>query len=73
MPLQLFQLRIGLTRVEDPRWPEDAIEEEYEKIGVTVKTKINERKMEILNEGLDWNCDWAQKEIVRMGGKIPKD
>lgn len=57
--------------VEDPRQPGDEIEEEYEEINVVVIPQENPRKRELLNEALRWGCEWAQKEHIRMGGKLP--
>jgi hypothetical protein len=57
--------------IEDPRRPGDEIEEEYEETNVVVRPKVNERKMELLNQALSWGCEWAQKELLRLGGKLP--
>jgi hypothetical protein len=59
--------------VEDPRQPGDEIEEEYEQTNVVVIAQENPRKRELLNEALRWGCEWAQKEHIRMGGKLPLD
>ncbi len=58
---------------EDPRSPGDVIEEEYEKINVVVRPQVDTGKMELLNKALRWGCEWAQKELLRLGGKLPKD
>ena len=59
--------------VEDPRQPGDEIEEEYEQTNVVVVAQENPHKRELLNEALRWGCEWAQKEHIRMGGKLPLD
>lgn len=56
--------------VEDPRQPGDEFEEEYKRTNVVVRPQLNPRKQEILNEALRWGCEWAEKEHVRLGGKL---
>ena len=59
--------------VEDPRQPGDAIEEEYQRTGVAVIPVENPRKQAILDEALRWGCEWAKKERLRIGGRLPRD
>ena len=54
---------------EDPRRPGDEIEEEYEQTSVSTKPHIDNEKIEILNQGLHWDCEWAHEELIRISGK----
>jgi hypothetical protein len=57
--------------IEDPRQPGDEVEEEYEQTSVVVVAQENARKRALLNEALRWGCEWARKEHISLGGKLP--
>ena len=65
----------SMRGVEDPRQPGDEPDEPI--ISVHVGEGYIEEQRQILNEALRWGCQWAQEEMLRLGGafqtrQIPK-
>ena len=58
--------------IVDPKEPAD-IEEIHKQANVVLIPQENPRKRELLNEALRWGCQWALREHIRMGGKLPEN
>ena len=54
--------------VEDPRQPGDEPDEPI--ISVHVGDGYKEEQLQILNEAIRWGCQWAQEEMLRLGGSL---